>query len=173
MKRKNNNRSSRTKVALIVLCVILAIVLAALIFLTAYVESWMNRLNRDVNNETLSSSEVEQILQQEATGTGPTVREDDIDFGKEPTVTIGGEEIVNILLIGQDRRPGEGRQRSDAMILCTINVNTKTLTMTSFLRDMYVQIPGYRNNKINVTTNILYFGLPLTIRSFAMKNIRK
>ena len=31
------------------------------------------------------------------------------------------ENIINILLIGQDRRPGEGRSRSDAMILCTIN----------------------------------------------------
>lgn len=137
------------KTTMIVLCVILAVILAAIIFVTAFVESWMNRINRDVNNETLSSSAAEQILQGEATGTGPTVNEDEIDFGKTPTETIGGEEIINIMLIGQDRRAGEGRQRSDAMILCTINPNTKTLTMTSFLRDTYVQIPGYGNNKIN------------------------
>jgi LCP family protein required for cell wall assembly len=56
---------------------------------------------------------------------------------------------VNILLIGQDRRPGETRARSDAMILCTFNTRNNTLTMTSFLRDLWVQIPGYQDNKLN------------------------
>ena len=35
------------------------------------------------------------------------------------------------------------------MILCTFNKHTKTLTMTSFLRDLYVEIPGYQDNRIN------------------------
>ena len=149
MDNAKKKAGSAKRTALIVLCVVLALILAAIIFVTAYVESWLNRINRDVNNETLSSSELEAILGGEATGTGPTVNEADINFGEELRETIGGEEIINIMLIGQDRRPGQGRQRSDAMILCTINPNTKTLTMTSFLRDVYVQIPGYRNNKMN------------------------
>jgi len=37
------------------------------------------------------------------------------------------------------------------MILCTINLSNKTLTMTSFMRDMYVQIPGYSSNRINAS----------------------
>ena len=41
--------------------------------------------------------------------------------------------IVNILLVGQDRRIHQSRQRSDAMILCTINIQNKTVTLTSFL----------------------------------------
>ena len=66
------------------------------------------------------------------------------------TDSIGeGDHIVNILLIGQDRREGQGRQRSDAMILCTINKINKTVTLTSFMRDMYVKIPGYYANRIN------------------------
>ena len=59
------------------------------------------------------------------------------------------EHIINIMLIGQDRRPGEVRSRSDAMILCTINTKTKEITLTSFMRDTYVQIPGYKDNRIN------------------------
>jgi LCP family protein required for cell wall assembly len=55
------------------------------------------------------------------------------------------------LLIGQDRRPGETRARSDSMILCTVNKNTKSIVLTSFLRDLYVQIPGYGNNRINAS----------------------
>ena len=56
---------------------------------------------------------------------------------------------INILLIGQDRREGESQARSDSMILCTFNKHTKQLTMTSFLRDLYVSIPGYHDNRIN------------------------
>ena len=56
--------------------------------------------------------------------------------------------VVNILLVGQDTR-GEQRQRSDSMIILSINKNTKQMTMVSIMRDLYVQIPGYSDNRIN------------------------
>lgn len=56
---------------------------------------------------------------------------------------------INILLIGQDKREGEERQRSDTMILATLDKETKTLKLTSFMRDLYVQIPGYADNRMN------------------------
>ena len=154
MDNEKKRAGSWKRTVLIVLCVVLAVVLAVLIFAAAYVESFLNRINRDFDDSTLSSSEIDAILTGEATGTGPTVNEDDIHMGSDPTETIGGDEIINILLIGQDRREGQGRQRSDAMILCTINRGTNTLTMTSFLRDIYVKIPGYGNNKINASYQI-------------------
>jgi len=63
---------------------------------------------------------------------------------------IGGRDsgIINILLIGQDRRE-ESRARSDCIILCTFHPESKTVTLTSFLRDLYVDIPGYEKNRIN------------------------
>jgi len=151
MKKSDKKPGSWKRTFLVVLCVVLAVILAALIFVTAYVEKLLGGINRfDDNDTTLSQEEIDNILNDDgATGTGPTMDEDDVDFGDGPSETIGGEDIINILLIGQDRRKGQGRQRSDAMILCTINKKTGTLTMTSFLRDMYVEIPGYRNNKIN------------------------
>lgn len=60
-----------------------------------------------------------------------------------------GSGLLNILLIGQDAREGESQARSDSMILCTYNKNTKQLVMTSFLRDLYVPIPGHGSNRIN------------------------
>ena len=57
--------------------------------------------------------------------------------------------VVNILLIGQDRREGEEMARSDSMILCTLDRDADSLTMTSFLRDLYVPIPGHGSNRIN------------------------
>lgn len=60
-----------------------------------------------------------------------------------------GSPLINILLVGQDRREGEDTARSDSMILCTFHRETKKLTMTSFLRDLYVEIPGHSANRIN------------------------
>ena len=56
---------------------------------------------------------------------------------------------MNILLVGQDARKGEGRQRSDSMVLCHVNTETRKVTMVSFMRDLYVAIPGHGSNRLN------------------------
>ena len=142
-----------TRIALIVLCVILALVLALLVSATVFIEVTMNRINR-ANDETLSPEELEAIrnetVETDPDFSGPLINEDDISMPSGPADVINkGENIMNILLVGQDRRPGQPRQRSDAMILCTINKTEKTLTMTSFMRDTYVSIPGYWNDRMN------------------------
>ena len=57
--------------------------------------------------------------------------------------------VVNILLIGQDAREGESGQRSDSMILVSVNQKKNTVALTSIMRDTYVDIPGYGGNRIN------------------------
>lgn len=57
--------------------------------------------------------------------------------------------VVNILLIGTDARSSEEAGRSDAMILLSVSPKTKTVHMTSLLRDMYVEIPGHDGNRLN------------------------
>ncbi len=57
--------------------------------------------------------------------------------------------VVNILLIGNDSRENGDDGRSDAMILLSVSSKTKTIYMTSLLRDMYVEIPGHDNNRLN------------------------
>lgn len=56
---------------------------------------------------------------------------------------------MNILLLGIDARPGQESGRSDTMILLTVDANQKTVKLTSFMRDLYVEIPGYKNNRLN------------------------
>ena len=149
---------NKKRTFLIILCCILALILAVLIFVTAYLESMLGLINKKdpALDSTLSSSEIEDFLNEteeaDPNFTGPTMDAEDVDWGDSGTKPVEvQEEVINILLIGQDRREGEGRARSDAMILCTINTAKKTLTMTSFMRDMYVQIPGYRDNRINAS----------------------
>lgn len=159
------------RVWLTVACVFLVIILLVLIagaFAMAYLDKmWSMTVHPDeVSRATLSSSEIAELETmtepEDVGGTEPTMLPEEVTWATEPAETIGGEDvdhIINILLIGQDRRPGEGRQRSDAMILCTVNTDAKTLTMTSFLRDMYIPIPGYRDNRINASYQ--FGGMPL------------
>ena len=65
------------------------------------------------------------------------------------------ENITNIMLVGQNFREDEQNKLSDTMILCSINRQKNTLTMVSFLRDMFVPLPAYAGhgpggNRINV-----------------------
>lgn len=81
-----------------------------------------------------------------------------------PTI-VSDQNITNIMLVGQAAREGEEHLIADTMILCSINRETKTLTMTSLMRDLrlvwpeYVDIngkPHTGNNRINMAYNMGY-----------------
>lgn len=153
MKKANKRRAAGSAVVK-ALCVILALILAGLLVAYIYVDRMLGLIGRQqIQQETLSPSDIHEIENQkdpiDENFTGPVIDPTDITWSTEPVDVIEEAYITNILLIGQDRRPGQGRQRSDAMILCSLNTKTKTLTMTSFLRDLYVQIPGYQDNRLN------------------------
>lgn len=59
------------------------------------------------------------------------------------------EDVINVLLIGEENIYGVKRGRTDAIIVVSINLNGGPLKMISFLRDIYVQIPGYPDDKLN------------------------
>jgi len=65
------------------------------------------------------------------------------------TEAMKEDGVINVLLIGNDSRLEGDDGRSDAMILVSISDKTKTITMTSLLRDMYVEIPGHGGNRLN------------------------
>ena len=122
------------KILLSVLCVVLAVILLVLVFAAVYMNRMFSLINRvEGTQETLSSSEIEELLKPSETRgedyTGPAFSDEDIIMPTTPAEIIQGENVVNILLIGQDRRGGNKRSLSDAMILCTINKEKKTLTM--------------------------------------------
>lgn len=153
MKKKQSTLQRRM---LQVLCVVLAIVLVVLLGATIWMESLLGQIKREEGPvETLSQAELEDLLfatEPDDVGfTGEEIDEADVTVPSSAAELISNaEEMLNILLVGQDRREGQGRQRSDAIILCTVNKQTKTMTMTSFMRDMYVKIPGFYNQRINV-----------------------
>ncbi len=64
------------------------------------------------------------------------------------------ESVRNILVIGCDARGDVEGNRSDTMILFSIDEKNKKIKLTSFLRDSYLYIPekGY-SNKVNAAFN--------------------
>jgi len=62
--------------------------------------------------------------------------------------------IFNILLVGLDRRSENDIGRTDSIILANINTQSKTIKLVSFMRDLYVPIPGHGLNRINAAYSL-------------------
>lgn len=96
-----------------------------------------------------------------AEGTGADETDDDVVMEPteevelnsiDPLVWEKRDEVANmrhLLLIGIDARPGEKTGRSDTMIIVTIDPDNNEIKLTSIMRDLYVEIPGRKNNRIN------------------------
>ena len=65
------------------------------------------------------------------------------------TSQINSNNITNILLIGTDGRENEDSFRSDCMIIATLDMEHKSIKLTSLARDTYVDIPGVGKGKLN------------------------
>lgn len=120
----------------------------------------LNKISRpDIEQEYVTEEQLMEIELQEAIEHGeteeavvyPELDPEEIEWTK-PEAPIGKkQDLINILLIGQDSKSTSTAARSDSTILVSINLDAKTITMTSFLRDLYVQIPGYQDNRINAS----------------------
>ena len=84
-----------------------------------------------------------------ATGPDPSVPPGEVATGL-PQWT--GQGRVNVLLLGIDHRDDEpiDGSRSDTIMVVSIDPPTKSVVMVSFPRDLWVSIPGYYNQRINV-----------------------
>jgi LCP family protein required for cell wall assembly len=79
----------------------------------------------------------------------------------QPVHSGGGnrpEGQVSILVLGSDWREGGGF-RTDVMVVLSINTIQGTITVLSLPRDLWVNIPGYGYNRINVTQGIGGFSM--------------
>ncbi len=74
-------------------------------------------------------------------------------------------DVVWILALGSDARPGEPvlRSRADAIQLVGLNLRTGAATVIGIPRDSYVNVPGHGRNKIN--SAMLYGGPQLMARA--------
>ena len=62
--------------------------------------------------------------------------------------------VIDIMLLGTDRRPQHEGWRTDTMILVSIDPDDKIVSMVSIPRDLYVAVPGYGKTRLNLADNI-------------------
>jgi LCP family protein required for cell wall assembly len=58
--------------------------------------------------------------------------------------------VINVLLIGSDRRSAREVGRSDVLIVASVDPGVPSLTMLSIPRDLWVTIPNWGQERINV-----------------------
>lgn len=82
--------------------------------------------------------------------------EPEVDSGSTVSAksgVLGGlfhdDAITNILLLGTDDYQANDVGRPDSMLLVSVDTRHNKLKITSFMRDLYVAIPGYSSNKLN------------------------
>ena len=81
-----------------------------------------------------------------------------------PVNTVKDDDIINILLIGADKRESwKEAGRSDSCMIATIDMKHKKLKLTSLMRDMYVNIPDNGMHKFNAAYS--YGGVELLYRT--------
>ena len=65
------------------------------------------------------------------------------------------KERLNVLLLGDDRRPDElGPHLTDTIIVLTVDPELGDIGMLSIPRDLWVPIPGYGENRINTAFRV-------------------
>ncbi len=131
------------------LCIIGAAVLVPVLIIVLVVNVTLNKIKRlDGYEQSMTEEEYSaQSGADEAAANYSVVAEDKINWGEKLDIEMNGNSF-NILLIGTDLDEG-GTSRSDSMIVCNVNLDAKKVTLISFLRDCYVQIPDHKDNKLN------------------------
>ena len=148
---------------------VLLIILVVLVVLVAALFIGTNMLIKSYAGMTTKVPETNPTTASTTAATDPTSGSDPVESvdASEPTEEtemtwpeiVSTQNVTTIMLVGQSFRTGEESYLADTMIMCTINRDTNTLTMTSLLRDLYVPLPSYAGhgpgrNRINVCYNL-------------------
>jgi len=164
-KQKKKPVSKKKKLAFRILVAVGAVLVLVLGIGIAYVVHLYNLMNYDDGTQPSSSFSHEDVSYE--------VVENPEDIAHLPTITIQTTEphevdekkegrhvegVYNILLLGLDKAQGN---LSDTIMIATLDTRDNSIKLTSVMRDILVQIPGYSPNKLNVPfklggINLLY-----------------
>jgi LCP family protein required for cell wall assembly len=120
----------------------------------------LDQILKDEENFRLTLEDVRELEYyytewlQSQTGEEDSDPEDLKDLQKDPPsdepLPPEANKLINILVLGTDERREGVRGRTDAILAVTINTEKKTITVTSFMRDVYVKLAGTdKYNRLN------------------------
>lgn len=105
---------------------------------------------KDFKDDTTVTEDVDYLDEDDLNSDAPEVDPTEIVWPGDAGEGRREEGVYNILLLGEEAiGSGTSRGRTDVIIIATLNTNTKEVKLTSIMRDTFVQIPGFNDNKIN------------------------
>ncbi len=115
-------------------------------------DQWEAWATEDAANPSDNSPEDSALLDELSAAVDATALAGDADATDLELNADLPANVTNILLLGVDNRSEELMTgRSDAVIICSINLDNGSVKLTSITRDTAVTIPGYKDqNRINV-----------------------
>ena len=116
-----------------------------------------------------ATQEIEDDVEEDLTKLPPQVTDAPVQWDTARTEDGARIEagITNILLLGEEAiDSGSGRGRTDIMMIATMNTKERTYKLTSLMRDMLVQIPENKDNKLNAAYEI--GGIPLLYKTIEL-----
>lgn len=152
---KKGIAARRIKIAVLSIFIVVFCMLSSLVAAYLYIRSSLDQMNYEEDPfEIVINTNIE--IETDENLEGSVINDEQqalIDKALEENLNSGlisTSHVVNILLIGTDKRDDTWAGNSDSMILASINNNTKEIILTSIMRDTYVTIPNYGNGKVNL-----------------------
>lgn len=137
--QKKNRRLE--KVIAIAAGSILGVILLVVITACILVNSCLDKVNYDNSAANLPAESLPKLRE----GRSLALKTDVITETTASCISqtfLCDKDVFNVLLIGSDSRTGDSKGRSDSIILISVNKEASKIIATSFLRDIYLQIPG-------------------------------
>ncbi len=143
----------------VLLCVLIGI-LVIVLGITFYVDFLYSRMNFEKEEDVIKLEETFEI-EEDTSSDLETLNPEDVSWNDKDNLRKE-ENVINILIAGEEGI-FDDRGRTDAILIGTLNLDSKSIKLTSLMRDMYVQIPGYSDNKLNAAYHS--GGMPLLVET--------
>ncbi|HKL79657.1 MAG TPA: LCP family protein [Mobilitalea sp.] len=109
-------------------------------------ETW----TKDFEKDPLLTDDTDYLDEEDLNSDANEIDPSTIIWTDHPGEGMYKEGVYNILLLGEEAiGSGSARGRTDLIIIATLNSKAKEVKLTSLMRDTLVQIPGYKENKLN------------------------
>ena len=157
--KKKGTKINSKKFVLRVVAVIMGVIMMLSGSACVIVYSYMSRINYEAIGGDSSVESSEAPIK----ASSSTKKESSSATNVYSGDLLTDDQILNVLLIGADTRKNQTHGNSDSMILMSVDTKSKKLKLVSFMRDTFVAIPGFGNNKLTASFSI--GGADLTVRT--------
>ncbi len=158
---KNKRKNRWLRVVVLTLVSVCALIALAAVWIYMDFQNRMIVTQQEIEDARVSGAELIELDMEFADMLDNIVSSADASVAEVSATDMSGlivpgdyikstDDVSIILLVGSDSRLGlSGSARSDSMLLVAIDRAHKKIKLISIMRDLFADIPGYADNRIN------------------------